>query len=189
MGTADVTTATLGLVQADVFDPPFGLKTGELLDGQPVIRWTMVWINDSPIPVSGAVITDPHAPTGTTYVDGSISCEGRGSTTVTTCEFDVAGNSVNVVADFGPETGSPTDEDTAANELLIVFDVTYDAANPEPEYANQGTLSWDPGSGPTTASTDDPTVPGASDPAVVVPVAHLLQPRRCRSIRGSFCWS
>jgi len=170
VGTTDFTTATFGVVQADVFDPPFGLKTGEFLAGQPVIRWTMVWINDSPIPVSGAVITDPP-PTGTTYVDGSISCEGRGSTTVTTCEFDGAGNAVNVVADFGPETGSPTDEDTAANELLIVFDVTYDAANPEPEYANQGTLNWDPGSGPKTASTDDPTVPGASDPAVVVPVA------------------
>ena len=170
VGTTDFTTATFGVVQADVFDPPFGLKTGEFLDGQPVIRWTMVWINDSPIPVSDAVITDPP-PTGTTYVNGSISCEGRGITTVTTCEFDVTGNSVNVVADFGPETGSPTDEDTAANELLIVFDVTYDAANPEPEYANQGTLSWDPGSGAKTASTDDPTAPGASDPAVVVPAA------------------
>ena len=175
VGTADVTTATLGLVQADVFDPPFGLKTGELLNGQPVIRWTMVWINDSPIPVTGAVITDPP-PTGTTYVDGSISCEERGTTTVTTCEFDGAGNSVNVIANFGPETGSPTDEDTAANELLIVFDVTYDAANPEPEYANQGTLSWDPGSGTTTASTDDPTVPGASDPTVVVPAAPAPTP-------------
>ena len=158
-----------------MFDPPFGLKTGELLDGQPVIRWTMVWINDSPIPVTGAVITDPP-PTGTTYVDGSISCEERGTTTVTTCEFDGAGNSVNVIANFGPETGSPTDEDTAANELLIVFDVTYDAANPEPEYANQGTLSWDPGSGTTTASTDDPTVPGASDPTVVVPAAPAPTP-------------
>ena len=166
VGTADFTTATFGVVQADVFDPPFGLKTGRLLNGQPVIRWTMVWINDSPIPVTGAVITDPPPP-GTTYVDGSISCVGRGSTTVTRCEFDGAGNSVDVVADFGPETGSPTDEDSAANELLIVFDVTYDADNPEPEYANQGTLSWDPGSGTKVALTDDPSVPGESDPSVV----------------------
>ena len=166
VGTADFTTATFGLVQADVFEPPFGLKTGEFLNGSPVIRWTMVWINDSPIPVTGAEITDPP-PTGTTYVDGSISCEGRGSTTVTSCEFDGEGNLVNVLANFGPETGSPTDEDTAANELLIVFDVTYDAANSEPEYANQGTLSWDPGSGPKTALTDDPSLPGLSDPTVV----------------------
>jgi hypothetical protein len=86
---------------------------------------------------------------------------------VTSCEFDGEGNLVNVLANCGPETGSPTDEDTAANELLIVFDVTYDAANSEPEYANQGTLSWDPGSGPKTALTDDPSLPGLSDPTVV----------------------
>ena len=170
VGSSDVTTITMGLVQADVFDPPFGLKTGEILAGSPVIRWTMVWINDSPIPVVAAEITDPP-PTGTTYVDGSISCEPRGTTTVSVCEFDTVLNTVHVVADFGPETGSPADELTADNELLIVFDVTYDEANPEPEYVNQGTLTWDPGSGPTTSSTDDPTESGDNDPTVVVPPA------------------
>jgi len=167
VGAADISTVTMGLVKADVFDPPFGLKTGEFLAGRPIIRWTMVWINDSPIPVTGAVITDPP-PTGTTYVNGSVSCEGRGSTTVTTCGFDDVGNTVNVVADFGPETGSPVDGDTADNELVIQFDVTYDAVNPEAEYLNQGSLRWDPGSGPKTASTDDPTEAGDDDPSVVV---------------------
>ena len=170
VGAADISTVTMGLVKADVFDPPFGLKTGEFLAGRPIIRWTMVWINDSPIPVTGAVITDPP-PTGTTYVNGSVSCEGRGSTTVTTCGFDDVGNTVNVVADFGPETGSPVDGDTADNELVIQFDVTYDAVNPEAEYLNQGSLRWDPGSGPKTASTDDPTEAGDDDPSVVVPPA------------------
>jgi hypothetical protein len=90
---------------------------------------------------------------------------------VTTCGFDDVGNTVNVVADFGPETGSPVDEDTADNELVIQFDVTYDAVNPEAEYLNQGSLRWDPGSGPKTASTDDPTEAGDDDPSVVVPPA------------------
>lgn len=164
VGSNDVTTLTFGVVTADIFDPPFGIKTADIITSEAIIRWTMVWINNSPITIENAVITDP-IPTGTTYRDGSIVCSPAGSTTVSDCSFDSENNRVDVTATFGPETGNPTDADSAANELLIQFDVNYDSENPEPSYLNQGTLSWNNG----TSTTDDPGEPGDNDPTEVIP--------------------
>ena len=178
VGSSSVTTLTFGVVQGGVFDPPFGTKTGEFLAGQPVIRWTMVWINDSPITVTDALITDAP-PTGTTYATSltsgtdtaGITCTPAGSTTVDFCRFDIDAGQLEVQADFGPETGNPQTAAAADNELVIVFDVTYDAANPEAQYENQASLSWTPPSGgsPLTRTTDDPAKTGATDPTVIIP--------------------
>jgi hypothetical protein len=176
VGSTDLSTITFGLVQGGIFDPPFGTKTGEFLNGQPVIRWTMVWINDSPIVVSDALITDAPPP-GTTYAttlttgtdSTGIVCTPAGSTVVDFCYFNIDEGRLEVQADFGPESGDPVTAAEAANELVITFDVVYDEANLLPVYENQASLEWDPGTGPLTSTTDDPTVTGASDPTTLSP--------------------
>jgi hypothetical protein len=159
-------------VFAYVFDPPFGLKTGRLLSGQPVIRWTMVWINGSPIIANGVVITD-SPPAGTTY-QGNLFCTPKGSTTVSQCSFEARSTAfprgrVKVISNIGPDYGSAT-EATAANELLIGFDVTLDDATISRSYLNQGNSSWDPtGAGtPILGITDDPSINGVDNPTPVI---------------------
>ena len=168
--SGDTTGLELGIVQADIFDPPFGIKTGLVLPNQPIIRWTMVWINDSPIVIENAEIID-EIPEGTAYIAGSLECIGRGITTYQTCEYEAGSDRIRVVATFGPESGNPTDAASAANELIIRFEVTFDSEDPLDQYENQGKLSWDPeGSGtPSISVTDDPEDPGPDDPTVVVP--------------------
>lgn len=166
---SDVTTLTFGLTRAAIFDPPFGLKVGQILRGQAVIRWTMVWINDSPIPINGAVISDAISE-GTTYVPDSLTCVAEGDSQCVSDEYDVASNQINVVANFAGETGNPTDGESAANEVIIAFDVTFDADNPLPKYENLGQLRWTPPGGTEKeTTTDDPDRLGQEDPTEVVP--------------------
>ena len=55
----------------NLFDPPFGLK--QLNEsGLPVLKWTMIWINDSNIVAINTVAYD-EIPKGTTFVDNGIS--------------------------------------------------------------------------------------------------------------------
>jgi LPXTG-site transpeptidase (sortase) family protein len=53
-----------------MFDPPYGIK---LLDRtlQPVLRWTMVWINDTNIVAVNGAVSDP-IPFGTVFEDNGI---------------------------------------------------------------------------------------------------------------------
>ena len=173
VGSSDITTLTFGLTRAAIFDPPFGLKVGQILPGQAVIRWTMVWINDSPIPIAGAVITD-GMPTGTTYVANSVTCVASGSSQCVSQEYDAVNDQVKVVANFAGDAGNPTDGASADHEVTISFDVTFDSENPLPEYENQGTLKWTPPGGTEKiVTTDDPTEPGQGDPAHVTPLREV----------------
>lgn len=154
-------------VFAYVFDPPFGIKTG-VLNGQTVVRWNMVWINDNLVTASDVVITDPP-PLGMTYA-GNLVCTPQGSTVVKTCSFEAASAAfprgrVRVVTDLGPDLGA-TDAATANNELQIAFDATIDNPLVQQTFQNQGTAEWNPDNGtPFTAVTRAPTTQGG--PTVV----------------------
>lgn len=50
---------------ADLFDPPYGIKTYDSF-GMPLLQWTMVWINNSNIVNVGARVSDP-IPSGAVY--------------------------------------------------------------------------------------------------------------------------
>jgi LPXTG-site transpeptidase (sortase) family protein len=56
--------------EANIFDPPFGFKELDA-SGLPVLRWTMIWINDNNFPTVAAV-TDP-IPAGSTYEATGVS--------------------------------------------------------------------------------------------------------------------
>jgi LPXTG-site transpeptidase (sortase) family protein len=106
----------------NLFDPPFGLKVFDA-SGLPLLRWTMVWINNSNIVAVNAQVTDT-IPAGTTYVPGSVVCTpASANTTTTTCSYDAGTNSIIWSGNLGPDLGA-TDANSAANEITITFDVT-----------------------------------------------------------------
>jgi len=160
---------------AYVYDPPYGIKTGKQIAGQNVIRWTMVWINDSPIVTEDVEISD-IIPTGMTYRDGTLRCIPNNVTTdpetpktiVKTCEYD---GMVHVVADFGPDLGHTLAENNVNHALEVSFDVTIDNPNVSNSYQNQGTASWDCNKEcaekPHTIVTDDPLRPGEKEPTPI----------------------
>ncbi|MGM0552913.1 MAG: DUF7507 domain-containing protein [Pseudomonadota bacterium] len=131
-----------------VFDPPFGVKTGEQQDGQDVVRWTMVWVNDNVITAENVLITDPP-PEGMTML-GALTCTAYGVTTVDVCTFDEPDGSfprgrVRVRADIGPDFGVTLGTiDTAENRLEIAFDVLVDDPSQPDDYHNQGRAEWYP---------------------------------------------
>ncbi len=164
-----------------VFDPPFGVKTGELLNGREVVRWTMVWINDNVVVARDVNITDP-IPEGMTAIPGTLRCTAHGLTEVRQCAFEAPAvthprGRVNVLADFGPDAGKTTD--TAVHKLEIAFDVTIDAPSQPRTYENQGKAEWDPdgegGAEPFEAYTSDPLsdTPLAPTPIVVPPESDV----------------
>jgi len=129
-----------------LFDPPFGIK---LVDSSnvPVLRWTMVWINDSNIVAINAAVSDP-IPAGTAFnstgassgyplppgtPDGSttsgVSCTDTSAVTSTTyCYYEGPTSTYprgRIVWEgtLGPDFGA-TDPDEAANSLAITFNVS-----------------------------------------------------------------
>ncbi len=172
VGGGDPVSAKDGeAIFAYVFDPPYGVKTGQV-NGLNVIRWEMVWINNSPIDLNGVVIEDPIQ-AGMTYRPGTLSCDDRGSTTVVgTCgnaNYDAVNRLIQVTANFGPDLGA-TDEASADNELVITFEVTIDNPTLPQTFENQATATWDPdgpgGDDPVEGVTDD-NAPGGKDPSPI----------------------
>ena len=105
-----------------IFDPPIGIKTYNDA-GIPVLRWTMVWINDSDDPAMEAEVYDP-IPAGTTYYapDG-VACTPDGSITTTTdCFYDAGNDQIVWRGTLGPDRGA-TSRATANNEIVIEFSV------------------------------------------------------------------
>ncbi len=157
---------------AYVYDPPYGVKTGRV-NGANVIRWNMVWINNSPIDAPGVVINDPIK-AGMTYRPGTLTCDARGSTKlVGTCDdtnYNGTQKLIQVTADFGPDLGA-TDEASANNEFVISFEVTVENPSGGQSFENQAEATWDPdgpgGVDPWTDVTDD-NAPGGTDPTPIV---------------------
>ncbi len=126
-------TVTAGETRTDVdfgyspnlFDPPFGVKFVDD-NGLPVLRWTMVWINDSNLVAVNAAVSDA-IPLGTTYA-GGLSCAEEGVTTTTSCVYEAPSGTyprgrVVWTGSIGPDFGA-TDAASANNELYIRFNVT-----------------------------------------------------------------
>ena len=133
-----------------LFDPPFGIKDFDE-SGVPVLRWTMVWINDSNAVALDSEVYDP-IPVGTTYLasgpasgygipggapllstDIGVSCttEAGSVTTTTLCYYEgpTGPNPLGQIVwsgTLGPDPGA-TNAGNASNEIVITFRVTVDA--------------------------------------------------------------
>ncbi len=132
----------------NIFDPPFGFKDVDA-SGLPILRWTMIWINDNNFS-SNATVNDP-IPAGATYeatgaasgtgvpasapvgsTDVGVTCapdpSNPASTTTTTwCYYEsptVAYPRGRIVweGSLGPDAGA-TNQATADDELYITFAV------------------------------------------------------------------
>lgn len=133
-----------------IFDPPFGVKTGQALNAT-TIRWTMVWFNTG-LP-QDATITDVLDASQTNPTN--LVCTPFGTTSGPTsvppavCELQ-GGNTVVWSGTMGDGT---TPANRTANRLEISFDVTVLGAG---TYNNLATITT-PGGDPTTA-TDTVTI-------------------------------
>jgi LPXTG-site transpeptidase (sortase) family protein len=111
----------------NLFDPPFGIKRMNP-DGEPVLNWTMIWINASNIVAVNARVSDP-IPAGTTF-EGVVVCtpDPTSTTTVTTaCYYEAPSlafprGRVVWEGTLGPDLNA-TDEVSAVNEIVINFNV------------------------------------------------------------------
>jgi LPXTG-site transpeptidase (sortase) family protein len=108
-----------------LFDPPLGIKTVDDA-GLPVLRWTMVWINETNIPALRARISDPIS-SGTEYAGNLVCTPASALTTIKLCAFEppsVTYPRGRIVWEgtLGPDQGA-TDAETAKNELTISFNV------------------------------------------------------------------
>lgn len=127
-----------------IFDPPYGIKTLNS-SGVPVLRWTMVWINDSNIVDVAAIVRDP-IPQFTTFSPGTVdsgylvpggapdlstslgvSCTSSGTSTTSLCYYE--GPTVDNIRGqiiwqgvLAPDFGV-TDPTLAQNAITITFDV------------------------------------------------------------------
>ena len=125
--------ATSITFSASIFDPPFGIKTYDDT-GLPVLRWTMIWINETNIPALGARVADPISE-GTAYAGGLVCTPASLLTTTTTCAFEPASiafprGRIIWEGTLGPDQGH-LDAATANNELDISFNVSVLAGTSE----------------------------------------------------------
>jgi len=111
---------------AKIFDPPFGIKYFDD-SGLPVLRWTMIWINETNIPALNTIVSDPIA-AGTAFA-GGLECKPASYLTTTTkCAFEQADinyprGRVVWEGTLGPDLGATSAEE-AKNEVNISFNVT-----------------------------------------------------------------
>jgi uncharacterized repeat protein (TIGR01451 family) len=137
-GRGCTATATVTVRFTNVFDPPTGRKMVNML-GLTELVWRMVWINNGNTVALRTRVVDP-LPAATTYVDGSVTCEARGRSTVLRCAFDAAQNQVIYEGDIGADPGALTEEQ-APNAVVITFRMV-----PPPgaiRVDNQALAQWD----------------------------------------------
>ncbi|MFA5496306.1 MAG: IPTL-CTERM sorting domain-containing protein, partial [Porticoccaceae bacterium] len=119
------------------------------------IEWRMVWINRSLIAAEDVVISDAIR-AGMTFIDGSLVCEARGSSSYSACDFEAPDPTypqgrILVAADLGPDFGH-SDEAGAENELVVTFRVAVAREASPVNYENEAESSWTP------PGEDDPIV-------------------------------
>jgi LPXTG-site transpeptidase (sortase) family protein len=144
-----------------LFDPPTGYKVFNAA-GLPQLEWRMVWINNHNSANINATVSDT-IPTGTDYVDLSLTCVTRGTSstkapTGDNCRYDSSTRRITWTGVIGPDRGA-TDEATANNEVIITFRVNV----PDSVHLvnNRGTSTTDRnGDG---SFTDDTTPASSSD--------------------------
>ena len=148
-----------------LFDPPIGVKIVDA-SGEPLLKWSLIWINDTNIVGIMAVSHDP-IPVGTTFKDNGVSsgyplpggvlptgttpdgvsCTAGSSTLTTTtlCYYEgpTAANPLGQIiwaGTLGPDFGI-TDPSLAVNAIHITFSVT--AANGVTSVKNRATIDAD----------------------------------------------
>jgi uncharacterized repeat protein (TIGR01451 family) len=146
------------------YDPPHGEKTVNA-SGLPELSWTMVWYNPNTVFVMPLQVVDP-IPAGTTYVPGSLSCQARGVSTQTRCEYDAVLKQIVFEGLIGPD-GANNTEATALNEVVITFRASIPGSMNA--VSNQANAFWDqngdgtvdpgpvPSNDPVTGAPGDPT--------------------------------
>ena len=122
-GNGGASVAYLNIIVTDtgtshVFDPPSATKVAND-SGWPEIEWKMVWINDGNAVGEHTRVEDPIN-SDLTYINGSLTCEPRGTSTTTTCIYDSTHNMVVWEGNIGADPGA-TDEASANNEVIITF--------------------------------------------------------------------
>ncbi len=142
------------VVLAYLSDPLLGIKGGTF-DQRGFIEWRMVWINKSLIAAEDVVISDAIR-AGMTFIDGSLVCEARGSSSYSACDFEAPDPTypqgrILVAADLGPDFGH-SDEAGAENELVVTFRVAVAREASPVNYENEAESSWTP------PGEDDPIV-------------------------------
>ena len=180
-GTGNTASATLTV--AHLFDPPTGVKTVDS-SGEPLLKWTLVWINDSNIVGVKAVSHDP-IPAGTTFTPNAVDSghlvpvgAPAGSTSLgVAC---TAGTSVLTVTTLcyyeGPTLANPrgqiiwagtlggdfgvTNPSLAVNAIHITFSVTAGAGVTSAQ--NQATIDWDRNGNRVTTDPGEEDVASAS---------------------------
>lgn len=161
----------IGYLGNNVFDPPSGWKTVNEA-GEEELVWQQVWINAGAVLAERVRVID-EIPDGTTYVNGSLECEARGSSSTDVCEYVSGDDSVVWEGSIGPDFGATT-EDDADNEVVITFRTTVNGGGGEVE--NQSGAYWDRNGdgflsdeisgGQIMAISDNPRTSEAGDPTV-----------------------
>jgi LPXTG-site transpeptidase (sortase) family protein len=147
--TSTLTTTPTPTGTPSLFDPPFGIKTFDE-SGLPILRWTMIWINNSNTVAINAVVSD-GIPVGSTYipsgpssgfpVPGSapagstnigVSCTDTSAVTITTlCYYEGPTGAfprgrIIWAGTLGPDNGA-TGPANADDEITIVFNLNVNA--------------------------------------------------------------
>ncbi len=173
----------------NLFDPPYGIKTVND-DGLPQLEWGLVWINSGNADSMRVRITDT-IPAGTTYVEGSLAYEARGSSKTISCVYDPRDNKIVWEGTIAADPGA-RNEAEARNEVVITFRTT---VNPDIDTAeNQASGYWDRnGDGvldnsdenvrdDTPVLSDDVTTTPSLDPTIwrreASRATEVLSPRR-----------
>ncbi|GEM_PF-3137158 len=162
---------------AVIYDPPFGVKTGTLLEDD-IIRWTMIWYNPG-AEQTGVVIRDTLNDDQTfppTTAEINLQCSGS----VGTCAI-VGDDTVEWQGTM--QTSTEDDDDEA---VIISFNVLVDG---DGTYRNTGTLEF-PTDVTATASArvriqdgeeedddddDEPGTAGSDDPGFTLPPPPLIK--------------
>jgi Bacterial Ig domain/Domain of unknown function DUF11 len=117
-----------------IIDPPSGKKLGTY-KGRNIVEWKQVWINELSNISQNATITD-DIPAGTEYVPGTLQCSAKGVSTTSLCEFNTNNNSTTWIGRIGGDLGNILEE-TAANEVVITFQILLPAEMNEVENQSQ----------------------------------------------------
>ncbi len=144
-----------------VFDPPTGKKTG-VVNGFPVLSWTLEWINPNPTPVSISV-ADP-IPADQSYVAGTLTCTGALAAPAPVCS--ITGNQVTFKGVIPANSSVFIKFDVNGTALPATNTAIACADGNDPTGKNLGTLD------PNNCAT--PTVPLSSPGKISLPTPPLL---------------
>jgi CshA-type fibril repeat protein len=146
--TSNIATITITIDGS--LNPPTGLMTVNPAN-LPELEWRMVWINNHNA-IGNLVRVTAAIPAGTTFIDGSLTCNVQGNSTLIRCDFEPAGSQMaNVRQATGGQVvyeglleadSGATGETDAANEVVITF-LTLASPTFSGAVQNQGQAQWD----------------------------------------------